>query len=290
MQKIDVLFEDNDLVVINKPAGMVVNRAASAPGVTVQDWMEDKYHFQQLADSGELQHDKSWWSLLPESFDPSYGEPEQVFMSRTGMVHRLDKDTSGVLILGKNPGSMLQLMSQFQERTVQKSYQCLVHGKFVQDQDVVNLPIARSEHNRQRFTVVAGGRVASTEFKVLERYDFNQDKLLADVEASAGEKKVREWQQKLRVYEGFSLVECLPKTGRTHQIRVHMSYLQHPLVGDRLYVGKKRIKVDELWCPRQFLHAHTLELKHPRTNEILKFTANLPEDLTDALDYLNTIA
>jgi 23S rRNA pseudouridine1911/1915/1917 synthase len=282
----EILFEDDDLVVINKPAGVVVNRAASAPVVTVQDWMDDRYQLQVKAESGEMQQDRSWWSLLPESFDPSYGEPEQVFMSRTGMVHRLDKDTSGVLILGKNPGSMLQLMSQFQERSTEKVYRCLVHGKFSQDADEIRFPIARSEFNRQRFTVTADGRPAVTEFTVLDRYEFNQEKLITTIEAAAGEKQAKEWQQKLRVYEGFSLVECKPKTGRTHQIRVHMSYLQHPLVGDKLYVGKKRIKLDELWCSRQFLHAYSLTLKHPRTNEMMTFTAPLPEDLTETLSYL----
>lgn len=286
MTAIEVLFEDDDIVVINKPAGVVVNRAASAPGQTIQDWMEERYHFEELNDSGELQRDKSWWSLIPEEFDNSYGEPEPVFLSRTGMVHRIDKDTSGVLILGKNPGAMLQLMAQFKQRVVQKSYQCLVHGKFAQDEDVVRLPIARSDHNRQRFTVVGHGRPSITKFKVLQRYEFNQEKLLEDIAHSAGEKKVKEWQQKLRVYEGFSLVECQPKTGRTHQIRVHMSYLQHPLVGDKLYVGKKRIKVDELWCPRQFLHAHTLTLQHPRTNQTMTFTAPLPQDLHTTLTYV----
>lgn len=283
---IDVLYEDSDLVVINKPPGVVVNRAASAPGLTIQDWMEKRYNILEQFQSGSLSADKSWWSLIPESFDSSYGEPDQIFVDRTGMVHRLDKDTSGVLILGKTPGAMIALMAQFQQREVQKTYVCLVHGLFAQDADVIRLPLARSQFNRQRFAVAADGRPAETEFAITQRFTFNNDKLLERARNTAGEKVEKELKQKLRLYEGFSLVECQPKTGRTHQIRVHMAHLQHPLVGDKLYLGKKRIKIDELWCSRHFLHAARLSLRHPRTNELMTFVAPLAEDLSESLSYL----
>lgn len=284
--EIEVLHEDRDIIVINKPAGVVVNRAKSASGITIQDWMEERYGMYRAFESGSLGADRSWWSLIPESFDPSYGEPDRIFVERTGMVHRLDKDTSGVLILGKNPGSMLQLMSQFQQREVQKSYLCLVHGLFVQDQDVIRMPMARSTFNRQRFAVSADGRPAETEFKVKQRFTFNDEKLVTIATQSGNEKIAKELKQKLQLYNGFSLVECLPKTGRTHQIRVHMAYLQHTLVGDKLYLGKKRIKIDELWCARQFLHAASIQLKHPRTAEQLSFEAPLASDLSSSLEYL----
>lgn len=283
---ITVLYEDADIVVINKPPGVVVNRAQSAPGLTIQDWMEDRYQLAENVKNGSIREDRGWWSLIPEDFDPSYGEPENVFLERTGMVHRLDKDTSGVLVLGKNPGAMLNLMSQFKQRAVSKKYLCLVHGLFAQDADEIRLPMARSSFNRQRFAVAAEGRPAITEFSVIGRYQFNTDLLLATVKAVGGEKTEKEVKSKLHLYQGFSLVECLPKTGRTHQIRVHMAYLQHPLVGDKLYVGKKRTKLDLLWCPRQFLHAASLQLCHPRTQEVITCTAELPEDLQEVLSYL----
>lgn len=284
--KIDVVYEDSDLVVINKPPGVVVNRAKSVPGATIQDWMDERYSIPQSLASGELSQDKSWWSLIPESFDSSYGEPDQIFVGRSGMVHRLDKDTSGVLVLAKNPGAMIALMAQFQERVVHKTYICLVHGIFKQDSDTIRLPMGRSNHNRQRFAVMAEGRPAETEFSIKARYIFNDEKLLQIARDTAGVKAEKDIKQKLKLYEGFSLVECLPKTGRTHQIRVHMTHLQHPLVGDKLYVGKKRIKVDELWCPRQFLHAAQIKFTHPRTGEEITASAPLSEDLNAVLEYV----
>lgn len=284
--EIEVLFEDNDIVVINKPPGVVVNRAKSVPGATVQDWMDERYGIPQSFETGEIAGDKSWWSLIPESFDSSYGEPDRIFVERSGMVHRLDKDTSGVLVLAKNPGAMMALMAQFQERVVHKTYICLVHGLLKQDRDSIRLPLGRSQHNRQRFTVTAEGRPAETEFIVKGRFIFDSEKLLRIASDSAGEKVAKELKQKLDLYQGFSLVECLPKTGRTHQIRVHLSHLQHPLVGDKLYVGKKRIKLDELWCPRQFLHAAEIKFQHPRSTEEITVSAPLTDDLTDTLKYL----
>lgn len=284
--EIKILFEDADLVVINKPPGVVVNRAKSVPGATIQDWMDERYSISQSFQDGSLAQDKSWWSLIPESFDSSYGEPDQIFVERSGMVHRLDKDTSGVLVLGKNPGSMLALMAQFQERSVQKTYQCLVHGVFKQDSDVINLPLGRSVHNRQRFAVMAEGRPAQTEFSVLKRFTFDNERLLQQAKEISGDNRAKEIAEKIKLYEGFSLVECRPRTGRTHQIRVHMAYLQHPLVGDKLYVGKKRIKADELWCLRQFLHASDIRFFHPRTNESITVHAALTEDLSQALEFL----
>lgn len=283
--KIEVLYQDSDLVVISKPAGVVVNRATSAKGSTVQDWMDEQYQLSEKLQSGELQQDKSWWSLLPESFDASYGEPEQIFIDRSGMVHRLDKDTSGVLVLGKNPGSMLSLMSQFQARSVQKTYKCLVHGLFKQDSDIIRLPLGRSSHNRQRFAVMADGRSAETEFRVKGRYSLNTEKVVALLQDNPQQKQLVASLSRLDT-DGFSLVECRPKTGRTHQIRVHMAHLQHPLVGDRLYLGKKRIKLDEVWCPRQFLHAEAITFTHPRTNKKLTVTAALTADLSSALECL----
>src|SRR5690606_19757546 len=113
-----------------------------------------------------------------------------------------DKDTSGILVLGKNPGAMLALMAQFQERTVEKSYICLVHGLFKQDSDTIRLPLGRSTHNRQRFAVVAEGRPAETNFRVQQRFTFNSDKFLEVVQNTAGEKKAKEFPARIDLYEG----------------------------------------------------------------------------------------
>jgi 23S rRNA pseudouridine1911/1915/1917 synthase len=256
LEKIKVIFEDRDILVVNKPAGLIVNRAKTVKGETLQGW------FFGRQEDRKTERLEDWGKLLPEDFDNQYGEPEEIFEQRNGLVHRLDKYTSGVMVLAKNPGSLVNLLSQFKKREVKKRYICLVHGELSVESGEVNVPIARSKNNNKKFAVVLNGRSAITEYKVLQFY------------------------QKQGYQQGFSLVECLPKTGRTHQIRVHMTHLQHPLVGDKKYLGKKRARLDEQWCPRQFLHASFLEFTHPRTKKRVSFEAELSEDLKKALSLL----
>ncbi len=277
-----VLYEDEDLLVINKPAGVVVNRADTYQGWTVQDWLEER--FGDGGESGEVSEQaaaRDWEKLVPEDFNAQYGSPEEIFKNRLGMVHRLDKDTSGVLLLAKNPGALVNLLAQFKNRQVQKKYLCLVHGKFMLERGVVLLPVGRRPDNRRLFGVVPGGRPAATEYQVLKYYPhFNED-LLPEAASQ---------NRRLSLYQGFSLVECLPKTGRTHQIRVHLQHLQHPIVGDSVYVGKKRAKLDALWCPRQFLHASSLTFTHPRSQKQLTVQAELLPDLKDVLKFVSESA
>ncbi len=277
---IKVIFEDEHLVVVDKPSGIAVNKAKTIKSQTVQDWWEARL-------SGQSSTQLSSSYLLPLDFDPSYGTPEEIFQQRGGVVHRLDKDTSGVMILAKNPGVLMQLLSKFRQREVHKTYSCLVHGQFKIPQDTLSLPLARDLHNRVRFAVDPAGREAQTSYKVEEYFpgfEFEQIVQLTKLTKPLALKK--KFHDFIRLNTGFSLVSCYPKTGRTHQIRVHMSHLGHPIVSDVTYLGKKRKELDLLWCPRLFLHAAQIELTHPTTGQSLKVVAPLSPDLMATFKYL----
>lgn len=289
-----ILFEDQDIVVINKPAGVVVNRAETTREQTLQDWFAQKIEATSDPHAG-VEGSDDWSSLVPPDFDASFGSPEAIFAERLGMVHRLDKDTSGVMVWAKNPGALVHLLAQFKQRLVQKTYLCLTHGKFSLPVGSISAPLGRASQDRKIFAVQAEGRPAITDYQVLENFRGFSWELLEEVLAlqpqwlQQPEKlaaKLKELKQKLHLYQGFSLVECQPKTGRTHQIRVHLKHLHHPLVGDAVYVGKKRATLDALWCPRQFLHASELRLTHPRTGVELVFAAELQPDLITVLSLL----
>lgn len=267
--QIEIIYQDQDLLVISKPAGLVVNRAETVQEPTLQDW---------LADRMTPVPKSEWRELVPAEFDGRYGTPTEIFKRRLGLVHRLDKDTSGVLVIATNPGSLVNLLAQFKQRQVEKRYKCLVHGKLRVPQGVIRAPLDRARVDRQKFAVSVQGRSAVTKYEVREFYsDFN----------SVGHKKLESYQKKLSIYQGFSLLNCWPRTGRTHQIRVHLQHWHHPLVGDRKYVGKKRAKLDQLWCPRQFLHAVELSLVHPRNQKQVSFQAELAVDLRSVLKLLS---
>ena len=257
-----ILYEDDDIVVLNKPAGLVVNRAESVRVPCVQDLIAERYA-----------QDPVWQAAVRE---------DEEFALRSGMVHRIDKDTSGTLIFAKTVQAMRELMRQFHDREVKKTYLALVHGKFTEKVGVVQASIERHHVRRDRFAVAQDGRPSETAFRVTQEFSgVNRDKLLS---LWRGDEKVLD--RFLSLYKGFSLMELYPKTGRTHQIRVHMQYLQHPLVGDGRYTGRKRERIDSAWCPRQFLHAFTIEFAHPRTGENVKFEAPLAEDLKEVLTYV----
>lgn len=275
---IPILFEDQDLLVINKPPGVVANRADTHHTESLQDWLEG-----HLTGASQAQ---DWETMIPAEFAAEFGSPTEVWAERVGLVHRLDKDTSGVLILAKNPGSLVNLLHQFKTRQVSKQYTCLTHGKFGMPEAKISFPIGRASQNRQHFTVKADGREAVTEYRVTAFYPgLDLDKLAADLSADSGW-DLKQLKRRMSIYEGFSLVECKPQTGRTHQIRVHMTHLKHPLVGDLTYLGKKRQTLDPLWCSRHFLHASQITFTHPRSGEVVTVQAPLPEDLEKALGYL----
>ena len=276
MNSIQICYQDRDLVVINKPAGVVVNRADSFTGETLQDWFTEEYlSKRQLAKS-------DWQDLVPTEFHDQYGSPQEIFAERKGMVHRLDKDTSGALVLAKNPGALVNLLHQFQTRQIMKEYTCLVHGVMKLKQSEVVAPLVRQD---KRFMVKIEGRPAVTKYQVVAEYSgFDQDKLTANLaRRGVSESHRAMFFKKAGQYQKFSLVKCWPQTGRTHQIRVHLKFAGHPLVGDQLYLGKKRARLDRLWCSRQFLHAQSIEFTHPRTGKKLKVEAELSSDLKQVL-------
>ncbi|MDQ2920844.1 MAG: RluA family pseudouridine synthase [Acidobacteriota bacterium] len=232
---IDIVFEDDDLIVINKPAGLVVHPAAGIQSGTLANALA--YHFQQLSTrAGAI---------------------------RPGIVHRLDKDTSGLLIAAKTESSHESLSDQFRAREVFKSYVALVYGVVKQEAGRIEQPIARDPRNRTRMAIVAGGRGALSLYKVRRSYD------------------------------SFTLLDVEIKTGRTHQIRVHLSWLKHPVVGDELYAGGRdnnvqdvRLRAQIRKLNRQFLHAEQLRFSHPKTGEKMEFVAPLPAELLGLLEQL----
>jgi 23S rRNA pseudouridine1911/1915/1917 synthase len=229
---IEIVYEDETLVVVNKPAGLVVHPAAAIESGTLANALA--YHFQQLPDSGAG--------------------------VRPGIVHRLDRDTSGLLAVAKTEAALEHLSDQFRDRTVFKSYVALVHGRVQADTGRIDQPLARDASNRTRMAVVRGGRSALSLYRVRQR--FNR----------------------------FTLLDVELKTGRTHQIRVHLAWLKHPVVGDETYGGgrdntiqdaKLRAHVRNLG--RHFLHAERLAFTHPQTNERVEFSSPLPPELTQLL-------
>jgi len=235
MQKIEILFEDEDILVIDKPSGVVTNRAITVKTYTLQDWMADEI----------LKYNR---------------ESDPIFKDRCGMVHRLDKETSGVMIFAKNAKSMYELMRQFKDREIKKTYLALTHGYWKIERGIINLPVGRLRKDRKKFGVREDGKVAVTRYEVLgsyKHYDFD-----------------REMSVDVRGYAGISKVRFSPKTGRTHQIRIHSRAKGHPIVGDYLYAGKKRSVQDRKWAERIMLEAESIEFKHPTTNEVLKIVIN----------------
>lgn len=233
-----IIFEDDHLIVVNKPQGMVVNHAATYSGETLQGLLE---------------------AYLGIS-DPLHG-----IGGRAGIVHRLDKDTSGVLVVAKTQEAFDALQGQFKERLVEKTYWALVHGKPSVGHGIIDAPLGRNPRNRFRFAVVEGGRDAVTEFNV-RRSGWH-----------ALEMKTRSPQEQTR--EQVSEVIVHPKTGRTHQIRVHLAALNTPVVGDVIYGGRRRGKTDRVWTERLMLHARSLIVTHPATGLRTTFDAPLPEEV-----------
>ena len=223
-----IIFEDESLMVIDKPSGIVVNKAQTVKDETVQEW---------------------FWHRMKGSLD--YARDDNEWERKGGIVHRLDKDTSGVMVLAKTPEAYEKLKLQFLERKTVKKYVALVHGEFKEAKGLINTPIERIG---QKFYVGKDlSRMAITEWEVVKKIGEN------------------------------TLVELTPHTGRTHQLRVHMRYLGHPIVSDPLYGDRKTWKRDLEFCPRLFLHAKYLEFTHPVTGEKVHFEAKLPTELENLI-------
>jgi 23S rRNA pseudouridine1911/1915/1917 synthase len=241
---IPILFEDENFLVIDKPSGMVVNRSLSSASGTVQDWAEVTLR---------IVHNES------ENRESKGSD----FLSRAGIVHRLDKETSGILIIAKTPQDFTDLQMQFFSRTVLKSYCTLVHGRMVSEKGTINAPVGRLPWDRTKFGVIAMGREAQTAYEVAGYY-----------------------QREKNLY---TLLHVVPHTGRTHQIRIHLKHIGFSVVGDHLYAGRKIYEQDITFCPRLFLHAQQISIIHPRTHRGMVFSAPLPSDLQSALSSLQKI-
>ena len=246
-----IIFEDEELLVLDKPAGWIVNRSDATKGAkTVQEWVED---YLRLSKGEKAPFDTS--DTFP-AFD--------AFNARAGIVHRLDKETSGILLVAKTPDAFVNLQSQFKERKVQKTYIALAHGKIEPTEGEINVAVGRLPWNRKRFGVLSGGREAITQYKSL-----------------------RSLQSTIN-NEPLTLVELYPKSGRTHQIRVHLQYIKRPIFSDPLYAGRKTSRDDRKLLNRVFLHAAKISFLHPRSGETLRFESLLPEDLNSFLKTLST--
>lgn len=221
---LEVLYEDNDVVAINKPAGMVVHPAYGNTSGTLVNAVLARW---------------------PQTADFSEAE-------RAGIVHRLDKETSGVILIAKTAFALTHLQQQFRDRAVQKRYVVLVEGTPDTPEGIIDAPIGRDPQQRKRMAVVRDGREAVTEFHVTEQY--------AD----------------------FSLLDALPKTGRTHQIRVHLAFIGHPVVGDSVYGRRKQA----IKMKRHFLHAASITFALPGNGESLTVEAPLPVGLQNILEKL----
>jgi len=263
-----IIFEDTDLLVLNKPSGITVNRSdTTIHEETVQDWINK---FTVIGSQFRVKY---------EERITNNREPEEDFYKRSGIVHRLDKETSGILLVAKTPEAFIELQRQFKERIVKKTYLALVHGQLIPTSGEVNVPVGRLEYNRKRFGIVAGGRESRTGYETIQQY-------VIPVKAGIHGSRVKPGMTSAEV---LSLVQLFPQTGRTHQIRVHMKYLNHPLFGDELYGGRKTAREDRKVLPRLFLHAHKISFLHPKSGEEVHFESDLPEDLQNFLDTLASI-
>jgi len=236
---LDIVYEDEFLAVINKPAGMVVHPGAGVQSGTLANAIAFHFEFERSA-VGDQQSEL-----------------------RVGIVHRLDKDTSGLIVVAKTDETHEALSEQFRERLVYKSYIALVHGQTDENAGKLDGPIGRNKHNRLRMKVATHGRTALSLWKVRTRFD------------------------------KFTLLDVEIKTGRTHQIRVHMGYINHPVVGDEIYnegrdntVADTNIRNSIATMRRFFLHAEKLSFMHPKTGEPMEFTQELPTELKEFLDLL----
>lgn len=220
---IEIVYEDDDVLVVNKPQGMVVHPSAGHQNGTLVNAL--LYHIKDLSSINGI--------------------------IRPGIVHRIDKDTSGLLMVAKNDKAHIALAEQLKDKTSLRKYIALVHGEISHDKGEINAPIGRSKNDRKMQAVLEGGKPAVTHFEVLERF------------------------------EGFTLLQLQLETGRTHQIRVHMKYIGYPVAGDPLYGPRKTLKGNG-----QFLHAEVLGFKHPTTGQMMVFETPLPELFEKTLDQL----
>lgn len=244
------IYEDDDILVLDKPAGLVVDKSETQQGQTLEELLSKKYQ----------------------------GLPQ-----RSGIVHRLDKDTSGLLVVAKTQAALDNLQAQFKQRKTKKEYLALVHGD-VREGGIVEGSIGRNPRNREKFTVlVEEGKEAVTEYEPVGNFKFeifNFKSIFNDLNNIQMRKLER------MKYNEFTLIRCMPKTGRTHQIRVHLKYINHPIVSDEKYGGRKMYRLDKRWCSRMFLHAKKIGFFHPSIGKWMELESELSDDLRQTLSFL----
>jgi len=259
---LDIVFEDEYFAVINKPAGMVVHPGAGVQSGTLANAIAFHFEFDGSPPykGGVASASDDVVVLSPDTKSTVVGTQNDL---RIGIVHRLDKDTSGLIVVAKNDEIHEALSEQFRERTVYKSYMALVHGQTDENTGKIDVAIGRNKHNRLRMKVATYGRNALTLWRTRKRYD------------------------------KFTLLDVEIKTGRTHQIRVHMGYINHPVVGDEIYnegrdntVADITVRNAIVTMRRFFLHAEKLSFTHPKTGERLEFKQDLPPELSNFLSLL----
>lgn len=234
-----VLYEDKTILVLDKPSGWIVNEATTTGNSpVVQTWLRKNFKYPLIGNRN----------------------------ARDGIVHRLDKETSGILIISKTADAFENLQRQFKERTVEKKYLALVHGRVEPSDGEIKTTVSRLPWNRKRFGVLPGGREAVTHYRVISNFQFPITN------------------------EKYTLLELKPKTGRTHQIRIHLKYLRYPIVSDEFYTGRKTAKKDRLWCPRLFLHSYEISFDHPLMKNNLHFKSEVPKDLNRVLASLEKVS
>ncbi|MBN1162714.1 RluA family pseudouridine synthase [Patescibacteria group bacterium] len=230
IQKIKIVYEDDDILVVDKPAGLVINRSNTYKGDTLQDFVEAKFDFSEAVFGGDD------------------------FINRSGIVHRIDKDTSGIVVISKNREAFDNLLKQFKNREVEKEYIAVVHGSISEDKIEINAPIKRSPKSPLKFAVVAGGRESVT---VIE--------------------KIKEVSINSHIY---TMLKVSPKTGRTHQIRVHLSALGNYIVNDKMYCTNKLLEQGTEVSDRMMLHASKITFKHPKTGTRVEYKSKIPDDFS----------
>lgn len=225
-----IIFEDDSFFVVDKPSGWITNEAdTTTTQPVIQTWVRENFDY------------------------PLKGDREL----RDGIVHRLDKETSGVLIVAKTKESFEKLQAEFKGREVTKTYLALMHGKVEPLEGRIEATVGRLPWHRSRFGILSGGRESVSDYKVIKFYPGNN--------------------------AGVSLAEFYPKTGRTHQIRIHARHIGHAIVADEFYAGRKTARNDRKWCPRLFLHASKIKFIHPVSGENVDFETDLPKDLQEVI-------
>ncbi len=251
---IEILFENKHVLVINKPSGLVVHSDGKTKERTVVDWILENYPDIRGVGENMFIHHKG----------------TEIELHRPGIVHRIDRDTSGILVIAKTQESFEDLKQKFKNREVEKTYHALVYGHIKHDSGIINQPIGR--HSKDFRMKVAGNhargtlREAETTYRVIERYVDEHSK--KDVQGQ---------------FQKYTLVECSPKTGRTHQIRVHLKWLNYPIVADSLYRGKRK---EVLGLHRTALHAQRISFVDVN-NEHIDIFVNIPDDIHTAITSLS---